>query len=140
MKVLLDTCVVSESGKHQSNPVVAASLARFSDGDAVISAMTVGEIRRGILLLPEGRRRADLEAWEGRVLRLFAGRIVPLDGAVLQHWAVLTALRQRQGRPLWGNDGLIAATAARHGLILATRNVADFTGLDLTILDPWALP
>ncbi len=140
MKVLLDTCVVSESGKHQSNPVVAVSLARFADGDAVISAMTVGEIRRGILLLPEGRRRAELEAWEGRVLRLFAGRILPLDGAILHHWALLTVRRQRLGRPLWGNDGFIAATAARHGLILATRNVDDFTGMDLTVLDPWALP
>ena len=80
---MLDTCVLSESAKPQPDPAVVATLTRLADDAAVISAITVGEIRRGILLLPAGRRRAEVEAWEARVLDLFAGRILPLDGAVL---------------------------------------------------------
>lgn len=140
MRFLLDTCVLSESAKPQPDPAVVATLTKLADDAAVISAITVGEIRRGILLLPTGRRRAEVEAWEARVLDLFAGRILPLDGAVLQCWAALSVLRQRQGRPLLGNDGFIAATAVRHGLTLVTRNVEDFRGLDLPLLDPWAAP
>lgn len=112
-------------------------MTRLADGDGVVSVVTLGEVRRGILLLPEGRRRSELEAWETRIFALFTGRILAVDGAVMHCWAVLSVLRQRQGRPLWGNDGLIAATAARHRLTLVTRNEADFAGLDLPILNPW---
>jgi len=140
VRFLLDTCVLSESAKPQPDPAVVATLTRLADDAAVLSAISVGEIRRGILLLPEGRRRSEVEAWEGRVLNLFTGRILPVDGAVMQCWAVVSVLRQRQGRPLLGNDGFIAATAVRHGLTLVTRNVEDFLGLDLPLLNPWAVP
>jgi predicted nucleic acid-binding protein len=70
--------------------------------------------------------------------QLVSGQILRVDADIVKSWAVLTAERQRQGKPLANFDGLIAATALRHGLTLATRDANDFRGLGVTLLDPWS--
>jgi predicted nucleic acid-binding protein len=103
-----------------------------------VSVITLGEIQFGIELLPASKRRAQLEQWMQHDFNAwFPGRILTVDADVVKRWAVLTAKRQQEGRPLASLDGLIAATALCHGLTLATHDVDDFRGLGLTLLDPW---
>jgi toxin FitB len=69
--------------------------------------------------------------------RSFQTRLLPVTQAVADRWAVLSARMQRRGTPLATIDGLIGATAREHGLIITTRNVEDFAGLGIEILNPW---
>jgi len=101
------------------------------------SVLTYAEIRRGIELLPSGKRRAQLEQWLEDVLVSFEARLLPVTKAIVDRWAVLSAQAQRKATPLPIIDGLIAATALEHDLTLVTRNVKDFARLGVTILNPW---
>lgn len=105
-----------------------------------LSVVTLGGLHKGIALLPTGKRRSILEKWlEDDLLPFFVGRVLPVTQAIGSRWGGLTADRQRAGHPLGAADGLIAATALEHNLILATRNVKDFEDLKLSLLNPWAL-
>jgi predicted nucleic acid-binding protein len=83
--------------------------------------LTFAEIRRGIELLPSGKRRAQLEEWREEIAASFETRLLPVTQTVADQWAVLSAQAQRRGTPLATIDGLIAATALDHDLLLATR-------------------
>src|SRR5579875_1294224 len=127
---LLDTNVISEFNrtgqpaehvKHWLSVVPLESL--------YVSVITLGEIQNGIHLLPESKRRAQLEKWmQSDFNEWFAGRILPIDVPVIMRWAALVSAQRRCGKPISNFDGLIAATALQHGLILATRD-ANFRGL-----------
>lgn len=92
----------------------------------------------GIELLPAGKRRDQLEHWFGHDLHLwFEGRLLVVDEAIIDRWALLTARRQLLGRPRDILDGILAATALCHGLGVATRNIKDFADLDVDLLNPW---
>jgi predicted nucleic acid-binding protein len=100
--------------------------------------MTVGEICKGIDLLPASQKRSGLQDWLDRDVRSwFAGRILPVTESVAERWGRLAAAGKRTGVTLAVVDGLIAATALEHGLIPVTRNVKDFAGLGLAFLNPW---
>ena len=135
---LVDTNVFSELTKSQANPRVEEWVAA-PGGPLYLSVVTLGELRKGITLLPLGHaRRVRLERWfKEDLLALCSGGILPLTGPIAERWGVLEAERQLRGRPLSSTDGQIAATALEHGLTLATRNVSDFEGLGLTVVNPW---
>jgi predicted nucleic acid-binding protein len=79
-----------------------------------------------------------LEQWlEGELLESFGTNLLPVTRAIGDRWAVLSARAQQRGAPLAVIDGLIAATAIEHDLILATRNVRDFLDLGVSIFNPW---
>jgi predicted nucleic acid-binding protein len=138
MKCLLDTNVVSEQARREPHAGVARWLARQWSGDLHISVITLGELRRGILLLEDGARRRKLQQWlEIDLEPAFEGRIVSIDAKVISEWAVLKARTQRAGRPLPDMDALIAATALAHSLTLATRNVTDFAASGVLLVNPW---
>ncbi|MDP8979476.1 MAG: type II toxin-antitoxin system VapC family toxin [Acidobacteriota bacterium] len=100
--------------------------------------MTFAEIRRGIELLPDSKRRVQLEQWlDHELIESFETRLLPVTKAIADRWAVLSAQAQRRGTPLANIDGLLAATALEHGLTVVTRNVKDFSGLGLTMFNPW---
>ena len=99
--------------------------------------MTFAEIRRGIELLPTGKRRTQLEEWQDDLQVSFADRLLPVTKAIGDRWAVLSAQAQRRGTPLAIMDGLIAATALEHDLTVVTRNIKDFTGLGVALFNPW---
>jgi len=100
--------------------------------------VSFGEIRKGIERLAAGQRRAELEEWVARELdQWFEERLLPVTKAVAERWGVLSARALDKGTPLPNNDGLIAATAIEHDLTLVTRNVRDFVGLEVTIVNPW---
>jgi predicted nucleic acid-binding protein len=134
----LDTNVPSELVRPQPEPKVKAWLTA-QDLDALfMSAVSFGELRRGITLRASGKRRTELELWiETDLSMLLSGRILPLTRSIAERWGALEGQRQLAGRPLNVPDAQIAATALEHGLTLVTRNVKDFAGLGVDLLNPW---
>lgn len=138
MNYLIDTNVLSEATRPQPDARVAAWLRARPAVTLFISVISVAEIRKGILLLPEGKKRAKLEIWlESGLLPAFAGRVIPLGETEMNEWAALQAVAEKCGHRLPVVDSLIAATARCHGLTLATRNLHDFRHCGIPVLDPW---
>lgn len=136
MNYLIDTNVISELRKgERADPDVAAWFAGLADGEVFLSALTLGEIRRGI----ESIRRRDpksaaaLESWLGRIADQHRNRILPVDRAIAEEWG-----RMNVPDPLPVIDGLLAATASVLGLTLATRNTADIARTGVSCLNPFS--
>lgn len=139
MRFLLDTNVVSEATRPQPNAMVLDWIAAQDAESLFISAITLGELRRGALLLAAGNKRKALLRWiETGIKADFAGRIIPVDDLVMERWAQLEAATAQTGRRLPLMDSLLAATALAHDLTLATRNLADFKAAGVPLFDPWA--
>jgi toxin FitB len=136
---LLDTNVVSEMRRRaRMAPAVAAWASQVRPIDLYLSTITIMELETGALLV--ARRDAEqgrlLVDWiERHVLRAFDGRIIPVDPAVARRGA---ALHVPNPRPV--NETLIAATALSHRLSVVTRNVRDFDGTQVTVVNPWDWP
>ena len=136
--VLLDTNVVSEVARPQASPAVTHWLRQQPPETLYLSAITIGELTRGVHRLPQSRRREHYESWiTGALARQFQGRILDFDQEAAVIWGQLLADGDRSGRTRSPLDAQIAATALRHGLAVATRNVRDFEGLELDLLNPW---
>jgi predicted nucleic acid-binding protein len=139
---LIDTNVVSE---YNRAPLPHAGVVKWlnttPEVSQYISVLTLAEIEQGILRKEEGKRRRDLQRWFDEDLPArFAGRILPFDARVASCWAHLTASLIGKGRPLPTLDSQIAATALAHDLVLVTRNVKDYAGTGLAVLNPWEQP
>ena len=137
MSFLLDTNVVSEATRRPPHMAVQTWLAAQSPDSLYLSAITVGEVRHGILLLDPGRKRRALLRWLEELKSTFAGRILPVDTAVMEQWAEIEAASIKAGRRLPAMDAMIAATALTHNFTLATRNTADFQFIRLSLINPW---
>jgi hypothetical protein len=135
MSYLVDTNVLCESAKRDPDSTVLQWLADH-DAELAISALSLGEMLKGIHLMDRGKRRQEIETWYQRIERWSSGRILPVDSAVTHTWAWFCGKHQRVGRKLPALDSLIAATALQHQLTLVTRNTADFPD-DVPILNPW---
>jgi len=117
---------------------VSKWLEEADDNELYFSVVSLGEILKGITILPEGKRRRDLKCWLDETLRpWFQGRILPVSELVAERWGVLAAECQLGGRTLKVADGFIAATALEHDLTIVTRNVKDFVCLGVTVFNPW---
>ncbi|GIH71042.1 type II toxin-antitoxin system VapC family toxin [Sphaerimonospora thailandensis] len=131
---LLDTNVISEVRKRNGSAQVKGWIAEANGPTLYLSSLSVGEIRRGI----ESRRRTDpkqavaLERWLHGLHLQFRDRIVPVTPAVADEWGRLNALRT-----LPTMDGLIAATARVNGWTLVSRNVKDFLGTGVSVINPF---
>jgi predicted nucleic acid-binding protein len=138
MSFLLDTNVVSEWVKPRPDGGVVAWLREADEDRLFLSVVTLAELRLGIERLPLGTRRSRLDEWIADDLRMrFEGRILTINVLIADAWGRLTAQAQSVGRPIGTMDGFIGATAQVHGLILVTRNVADFAFLANAPLNPW---
>lgn len=137
MRVLLDTCVLSEIRRPNGNPAVKSAVAGFDAASLFISVLSVADITKGISLLDEGPRKRELAAWLQVLAREYADRILPVDLDTAHIWGELVAAAQRSGIALPTVDGLIAATALRHGLHVMTSNVNDFSTTGVLLLNPW---
>jgi toxin FitB len=138
MKYLLDTCVVSELIAKQPNQTVLDWLNTQPNQDLYLSAITIGELVKGIGKLPDSKRKSSLQDWfEDDLLVRFAARILPLDLDAMLLWGKLISRLEPQGRILPLMDSLIAAIALQGTFTLVTRNEKDFAGTGLTIFNPW---
>ena len=136
---LLDTNVVSELIKPRPNPGLAAWILSVDEEICFLSVLTTGEIRKGINLLPASARRSLLEVWLERELSArFSGRILAIDRGVADKWGQLTAEVSSKRKLLPVVDGLIAATALQHDLMLVTRNTNDIELTRVPVLNPWS--
>jgi len=135
---LLDTNCVSELVRPKPQPQVLDWFEVSDERLLYLSVLTLGEIRKGLTDLPQGKRRTRLETWLEVELRArFSGRLLPIDEQVADRWGHLAAQAKRNGRPLAVIDGLLAATAMHHNLTLVTRNIGDFAELQVPLLNPW---
>ena len=120
---LLDTNVLSEfSRARAADERVDGWLKATPEETLFASVLTFAEIRRGIELLPAGKRRDQLEEWQGDLETSFASRLLPVTRDIADRWAILSAQAQRRGMSIGVVDGLIAATALVHDLTVVTRN------------------
>jgi predicted nucleic acid-binding protein len=138
MKYLLDTCVISELVAKQPRPSVVEFVDALDPDDVVLSVITIGEITKGIEKLPKSKRKQELLTWlrEDLLIR-FDGKMLALDAEVLVVWGTLTARLEASGRIIPAMDSLIAATVLAQQATLVTRNVDDFAGTGVEIINPW---
>lgn len=136
MSFLVDTNVLSEPTRRHPDPNVLAWLAAHA-GDYYVSSVTIGELVFGIERLAPGRQRRALEAWLQRTLGRLQGRVLAFNTRTAAEWGRLMAELEPRGVQLSVADGQIAATARRHGLTMATDNVADFRPSGVRIVNPF---
>ncbi len=138
MRVLLDTCVLSELRRPKGHPGVRRAVEALESDNLFVSVVSIGETAKGIALLKESKIKRDLQAWLQALERDYADRILPVDLETSHTWGELTAAAQKAGKIVPASDGLIAATARRHGLHVMTRNTEHFAPTGVLLINPWA--
>ena len=138
-KWLLDTNVLSELCRPRPDQRVTAWIEAHPLDDLYVSTVTLAEIRFGIETLPDQIRRSELETWLAiKVRPMFTHRVLEITEDIMLRWRLLVEEGRQRGHTYSQPDLMIAATALEHGVTLVTRNVSDFTGLGVTLLNPWA--
>ena len=137
MGYLLDTCLLAEIWKPKPNAGVVGWLASTLEDELFVSALSLGELKKGIERLPDGKKK-DRLARDYVVFRSrFSSRVLGVTDVIAERWGDLSAGAERSGRHVHVVDGLIAATALVQGLTVVTRNVDDFATIPVPLLDPW---
>lgn len=138
MNYLLDTCVISELVAKEPNLDVLDWVDSVADEHIFLSALTVGEIQRGISRMPNSKRKKILIDWLSTdLLDRFSGRLLILDVEVLLQWGKLTAQLDGIGRSLPAIDLLFAAQALTYKMSFVTRNAKDFVDTGVALINPW---
>lgn len=136
--IVLDTNVLSEVARRQPHRAVLDWVDAQDSDKLVITALTAAEIRAGVALLPEGRRKQEIgKRMESLLTETFAGYVLPFDVDSSAHYAQILAVRTQMGRPISGLDAQIAAVCVQYEATLATRNIDDFEGIGLQLINPW---
>jgi len=135
---LLDTMVVSELVRPQPNPGVTAWIDEQQETSLFLSALTLGELAKGVERLPPSRRKEHLASWLHQdILSRFEGRVLAVSAEVALRWGEVDARALDAGSPLPILDGLLAATALTHRLAVVTRNRRHFDQTGVEVVDPW---
>ena len=140
MRYLLDTCVLSELVKSTPDAHVIRWFEARKAHELCISAMTWGELQRGVTRLPESKRRSELTLWLQQLETGFEDRILAFDKNVSRVWAHMTVQAETQGKSMAAFDSIIAATARAHDCKLVSRNVSDFVNAGIDVINPWQDP
>lgn len=136
--LVIDTDVASDLMRPTPTPSVAGWIAERDAATMFLTAISEAELRFGVAILPAGRRRNALDAAMQRWLQHgFSDRILPFDSAAAQAYAEIAADRRQSGRPIGEADCQIAAISLSRGASLVTRNVRDFEGTGVEVIDPW---
>lgn len=136
--ILLDTHVVSEPLRPNGDPAVLAWLDAQIVETLYLSAISLAELRYGVAVLPDGKRKDSLRAsLEGRIVPVFGPRILPFDTAAAEAYAVLRARARSSGKAIAAIDGYIAAIAAAKGFAVATRDISPFEVAGVPVINPW---
>jgi len=137
VKYLIDTCVISELVKPEPNPRVTNWLQGAPSDALFLSVLTIGEVKKGLAKLPDSKKKENLTLWLNALLMEYNERILPIDLTVSENWGIIQGNAEKAGTPMSTIDGLIAATASTHNLILVTRNENDFTPCQISLINPW---
>jgi len=137
--ILLDTSVVSEAMKPEPDPTVRRWLDEQAAETLFLSNVTIAELMFGIGALPKGKRKEKLNAALEGVLELFTGRILPFDTNAARRYSDLAVKARAAGKGFPTPDGYIAAIAATHGFVVASRDVSAFKSAGMTVIDPWTV-
>lgn len=135
--IILDTNVVSELMRASPAAAVASWVRQQQRGSLVTTAITIAEIRYGLARLPAGRRTSRLQEAAEEVLAVFPSQVLPFDDAAAGLYGVISAARERIGRPIDAFDAQIAAISRARQVQLATRNTKDFDETGVRLVDPW---
>jgi toxin FitB len=136
--IIIDTNVVSEPLKPDPGRAVIDWLNAQEPETLYLTTVNLAELLAGIEAMPAGRRRNKLNtALVDRIMPLFEGRILPFDKNAAEAFARIDASARQAGNRISFADGAIAAIASANGFMLATRNVHDFKGTGIRILNPW---
>lgn len=140
MNYLLDSCVISELISRQPNSRVLDWLRMLPSERIFLSALTIGEIQRGIKKLPNSNRKQELSEWlKSELLERFQNRVLAIDTEIMLCWGELITDLEKQGRILPAIDSLLAAQVLTLGLQLVTRNEKDFAETGIQIINPWQM-
>jgi predicted nucleic acid-binding protein len=134
---LVDTNVFCELAKTKPNEQVIKWL-RNHESELYLSTISIGEIRRGIEVLPAGKRKKALQAWFSALCKRMEGRILSFNTSTAHVWGQLMAAWDKKGTTVPSLDSQLAATAHRHKLTMVTRNVADFKNTGVKVINPFA--
>lgn len=134
MIYLVDANVLSEPTKQAADSRVVMWL-NANESNLIVDSIIIGELRIGILAVPRGRKRDQLEQWYATVVETID--CLPWDAMISQRWAALVVELKRKGETIPLLDGMIAATALQHDLIVATRNTRDFQKTGVKTLNPF---
>jgi toxin FitB len=138
MRCLLDTCVISELIKPKPDERVMTWLLEQNDSDLYVSALTFGELQRGIEKLPASRKKEEINNWvENEMKRRFQNRTLEINLFIAKTWGKIQGSADKKGKPMPIFDSLIAATGIVHGLTVVTRNVADMEQSGVSLFNPW---
>jgi toxin FitB len=141
MSYLLDTCILSKLRKIDKYPDrdLASWIIKHDENDFFLSVLTIGEIEQGISKLKNQKDKRILEDWfRGDVVARFKGKILNIDLKIASRWGELTGTYQKKGIAIPIIDGLIAATAIVHDLIVVSENIKDFCSIEeLKLFSPW---
>ena len=136
--IVIDTNVVSELMRARPDPAVLAWFAGHAAEVLFLTAVSEAELRTGAAILPAGQRRDRLvRAIDAMIDQDFAGRILPFDSPAARSYAEIAAARRATGKPIMDADCQIAAIAVSCGAAIATRNVKDFGGCGIEVINPW---
>ena len=136
--IVLDSNVVSELVRPSPNRSVVEWVDEHDSSELVITALTAAELRAGVALLPEGRRKDELGMRiESLLVETFAGYVLAFDVGSSAYYAEVLAVRTRGGRPITTFDAQIAAVCRQYDSVLATRNTTDFTDTGIQLVNPW---
>ena len=136
--IVLDTNVVSELMRPAPSPAVEAWVAGWPADSLFLSAVGEAELRYGVAIMPEGRRRNQVGAEvEALLSEDFEGRVLPFDSRAARAYAEIAAARRSAGRPAAQGDCQVAAIARARGMAVATRNVRHFEFMGIDVIDPW---
>ena len=137
--IILDTNVISEPFKSRPDAAVLRWLDRQSPATLYVTTISQAELLAGVTALPAGKRRTELRTVvDTELVALFADRILPFGERSAEAYAQVVTTANRAGNPIDFADAAIGAIAVEHGFILATRNVGDFKGTPVKLLNPWS--
>jgi predicted nucleic acid-binding protein len=137
--IILDTNVISEPLKQSPDPAVIRWLDAQSPATLFVTTISQAELLAGVSALPAGRRRTELrKVIDKELADLFADRVLPFGERSAEAYAQVVPAANAAGNPIDFADAAIGAIAIEHNYILATRNVADFKGTSIKLLNPWS--